>query len=69
LLVAPHTGILRSISNPDDTHETPPALTYEGGLEAIVTRMQAREKPLSFATDEALATLDTDLAALRKKIG
>ena len=57
------------MSDPNDTNETPTALTYEGGFEAIVSRMQAREKPLSFATNEALAPLDTDLAALRKKTG
>ncbi len=56
------------MSDPNDTHETPTALTYEGGFEAIVSRMQAREKPLSFATNEALAPLDTDLAELRKKL-
>ena len=57
------------MSDPDDAHETLTALTYEGGFEAIISRMQAREKPLSFATNEALAPLDTDLAALRKKTG
>ncbi|MGH1578329.1 glycosyltransferase family 2 protein [Planktotalea sp.] len=49
-----------------EPHETSPqTLTYEGGFDAVVARMEARQKPLGFAKGEALPPLDVDLAALK----
>ncbi len=53
------------MSESDETNDTPSTLTYEGGFEAVIKRMQAREAPLSFAKGEALPPLDTDLDVLK----
>ena len=45
-----------------------PSVTYEGGFEAVVKRMQARQEPLSFAKGEALPALNTKLAPLKSKL-
>ncbi|WP_293447923.1 hypothetical protein [Planktotalea sp.] len=42
-------------------------VTYEGGFDAVVKRMQARQDPLSFAKGEALPARDIDLAPLKSK--
>lgn len=47
--------------------EQPPALTYPGGFDAVVARMDARREPLSFAKGEALPALNCNLAALKSK--
>ena len=54
------------MSEPDDTPA--PVLTYEGGFDAIVKRMQARQDPLSFNKGEALPPLDVDFAPLKRSI-
>ena len=43
-------------------------LTYEGGFQAVIERMQARQKPLSFAAGETLPPLDADLETLKTKL-
>ncbi|MEN8892669.1 glycosyltransferase family 2 protein [Planktotalea arctica] len=50
------------MSEADDTPET---LTYDGGFKAVVARMQAREKPLSFSRGEALPGIGLDFAPLK----
>ncbi len=42
----------------------PPRLTYPTGLDDLIPQWQKRRGRLGFATGEALAPLDTDLAAL-----
>jgi hypothetical protein len=58
-------GILNTMSESDPDAQN---LTYEGGFQAVIERMQARQKPLSFAIAEALPPLDTDLNALKTRI-
>ncbi|MGB7316977.1 MAG: glycosyltransferase family 2 protein, partial [Planktotalea sp.] len=50
--------------------DDPPAqaLTYDGGFEAVVKRMQTRQAPLSFDPGEALPPLDVALAPLKEKL-
>jgi hypothetical protein len=45
-----------------------PSLTYDGGFEAIVNRMEARRDALGFGEGEALPPLEVDLAALKAQI-
>ncbi len=45
-----------------------PRLTYEGGFDAVVARMEARQEPLSFSKGEALPPLDIDFAPLKTKL-
>lgn len=42
--------------------------TYDGGIEAVLTQMEGRRDPLSFAQGEALPSPDTDMRALRDTI-
>lgn len=43
-------------------------LTHEGGFQPVIARMQARQKPLSFAAGEALPPLDADIETLKTKL-
>ena len=52
----------------DQPSSPPPGVTYEGGFEAVVKRMQARQAPLSFAKGEALPPLDVELAPLKIRL-
>lgn len=54
------------MSESDDTPTL--NLTYAGGFDAVVARMEARRDPLSFSEGEALPPLDFDLAPLTKKL-
>ncbi len=54
----------------DSSDDTPDIqhLTYEGGFDAIVARMDERRDPLEFHDGEALPSLDVDFAPLKTKL-
>ena len=56
------------MSDPEESEAKSAMVTYEGGFEAVVKRMQARRVPLSFAKGEALPALDIDLAPLKSAL-
>jgi len=56
------------MSAEQDPPPADPGLTYPGGFDAVVDRLNARRAPLSFAAGEALPPLDADLATLKTQV-
>lgn len=52
----------------EDTNANAPILTYEGGFDAVVERMQARQAPLSFDQGESLPPLKVPLEVLKSEV-
>lgn len=52
----------------DDSADSDETLTYQGGFNALVSRMDARRVPLSFAQGESLPPVNVDLAPLKKAL-
>lgn len=49
----------------DDMSSAPPPLTYPGGFDEVVARLNSRRDALSFAKGEALPPVDVDLGPLK----